>query len=92
MIRINWWLIRFIKLLDQREYKARIALQFIDQIRSTGSHELLALGLTKKAASLKGTADLLVQLITVCQYNNRRRSGEFPANLLRQEQHRIALA
>ena len=82
MIRIDWRLIRLVKLLDQCEYKARIALQFIDKIRSACSHKFLAFGFAKKAASLKSTADLLVQLIAVCQYNNRRRSREFPADLL----------
>ena len=82
MIGIDRRLIRLIKLLDQCEYKARIALQFINKIRSACRHKFLAFCLTKKTASLKGTADLLVQLITVCQYNNRRRSREFPADLL----------
>ena len=66
MIRIDRRLIRLIKLLDQCEYKARIALQFIDKIRSACRHKFLAFGLAKKAASLKSTTNLLVQLITVC--------------------------
>ena len=82
MIGVDRRFIRLIKLLDQREYKARIPFQFIDQIRSACCHQFLAFGFAKKAASLKSTTDLLVQLIAVCQYNNRRRSREFPADLL----------
>ena len=45
----------------------------------------------KQSTSLKGVADLLVQLITVGKNNKRRTTGKLATNLLCKENHRITL-
>ena len=92
VIRADRLRVRVVKLLDQGENEAGVAPQHFDQPLSAGGHELFALRFAQQAAGLKGAADLLVQLLPVSKHHDGGRALELPADLLRQEQHGIALA
>ena len=92
MIRADRLRVRVVELLDQGEDEAGVAPQHLDQPLSAGGHELLSFRLAQQAAGLKGAADLFVQLLPVSKHHDGGRTLKLPADLLRQEQHGIALA
>ena len=87
--RLCVWLVEF---LNQCKNVAGVAFQLAHQIRTAGSHELLTLGFSQQTAGFKGAAYLLVQFVAICQYHDGWRALKLPTDLLRQEEHGIALA
>ena len=81
-----------VELLNEREDERGVALELIDEVLGTLRHEFLGFGLAQQAAVLKGLADLLVQLVAVGEHDDGGRAFKFAPDLLRQEQHRVALA
>ena len=81
-----------IEFLNQREDEAGIAFQLMDEILTALGYVLGCFHVAQHSAVFKGIADLCVQLLPVCEHHKGGRAVKFPADLLGQEQHGIALA
>ena len=77
--RLGLWVV---ELLNEREDERRIAFQFLLQVLPAAGDELLGLHVAQQSAVLERVADLLVQLITVGQYQECRRALKLAPNLL----------
>ena len=81
-----------IEFLNQREDEAGIAFQLMDEIFTALGYVLGRFHVSQHSAVFKGIADLRVQLLPVGEHHKSGRAVKFPADLLSQEQHGIALA
>ena len=81
-----------IEFLDQRKDEAGIPFQFLHEIVPARGDKLRCFGFSEQPAVFKRVADLLVQLVAIRQDHERRRTGKFSPNLLREEHHGITLA
>ena len=92
VVGINRRLIRLIEFLNQGKDEAGISSEFCRQIRAAGGDELGCFGCTQQSAVFEGVTDLLVQLVSIRQNHDGRRTGELSADLLGQEHHGIAFS
>ena len=92
VIRIDRWQILLVELLNQREDKTRVALEFCDKVVPARGNELRRFYLAEHSAIFKRIANLFVQFVTIRKDNDCGRTFCTTANLLRQEQHRVAFA
>ena len=92
VVGIDRRFVRLIEFLYQRKYETRIAFQFTHQVITACCYKLGGFCFAQRSAIFKGIADLLVQFIPVGQNDDRRGAGKLSAYLLREENHRIALA
>ena len=92
IVRRNWRQALLIEFLNQREDEAGIAFQLMDEILTALGYVLGCFHVAQHSAVFKGIADLCVQLLPVGEHHESGRAVKFPADLLGQEQHGIALA
>ena len=78
--------------MNQREDETRIALEFCDKVVPARGNELGCFYLAEHSTVFKRIANLFVQFVTVCEDDDCGRTFCTTANLLRQEQHRVAFA
>ena len=92
IVRRNRWQALLIEFLNQGEDEAGIAFQLMDEILTALGYVLGCFHVAQHSAVFKGIADLCVQLLSVGEHHKGGRAIKFPADLLGQEQHGIALA
>ena len=84
--------LRRLELVDQREDVAVVAAQQLAQVRAARGVALVALGLAHRAGGLEGLGDLVVQLHAVGDDHEGPVARHLAQHLLREEDHREALA
>ena len=92
MVRIDRICPGLIKLLNQREDKAGVPVEFLHQIVSAGGYELAGLSFSQEPAIFKGIANLFVQFVPICQNYNRGRTCKLSTDFLGQKYHGITFA
>jgi hypothetical protein len=83
---------RRLELVHQREDVAVVAAQQFAQVRAAGGVAFVARSLAHGAGGLEGPGDLLVQFDAVGDHHKGPVAGQLPQHLLREEDHRKALA